>query len=91
MTAAQTHNNDPAECRMGFHNGSNEQLLGHLLAMCQRAEPELTLDEIVLRVLNESPALIRAFAEGWDELIRRKQIRLRRSGRPSVYEVVLPA
>jgi hypothetical protein len=66
-----------------------EKTLTHLLDMCRRVEKEFTLREIVARVLDERPEMVLRFAEAWGELIRRKQIRVRREGRPSTYEVVL--
>jgi hypothetical protein len=63
----------------------DEQTLDHLLGLCQREESAFTLKEIVSRILNENPEMLRAFAHAWEELIRRKCIRVLRHGRPSVY------
>jgi hypothetical protein len=57
--------------------------------MCQRSHVGFTLGEIVERVLVEKPGKIPDFAAAWGEIHRRGLVRIRRSGRPTTYELVL--
>jgi hypothetical protein len=68
-----------------------EGILTQLLATCLRVESDLTLHKIVAQVLDEKPQMWGVFASGWEELIRRKHIRLRKVGRPAIYEVIRAA
>ena len=64
-----------------------DHMAAYVLAMCQRIEREFTLKEIVTRVQDERPDMIKEFAEAWGRLIARKEIRRSKNGLPSLYEV----
>jgi hypothetical protein len=59
-----------------------------LLEICRRDRDGFTLHQIVSRVIDEKPANIGEYGNAWNELTRRGLVRLKRSGRPNVYEVV---
>jgi hypothetical protein len=64
-----------------------DRMAAYVLATCQRIEREFTLKEIVARVQDERPDMIKEFAEAWGRLIARKEIRRSTNGVPSLYQV----
>ncbi len=66
-------------------NASDKEM-SYLMGICCR-EDGFTLPQIVSMVINERPAKIPELARAWNELNRRGLVKIKRWGRPSVYEL----
>jgi hypothetical protein len=68
---------------------ADEYTVMDLLNMCRRSHLGFTLGEIIELVLAERPGKIRDFVAAWGEIHRRGLVRIRRTGRPTTYELVI--
>jgi hypothetical protein len=75
--------------REGIDVTDSEMTILYVLGMCQRAEHDFTLKEIIARVMDERPEIILQFPGAWGELIRSKRVKISHKSKPFTYQVVI--